>query len=80
MSQLLKIDKLKLFLKNKISGLLSYHNNKKNLIIITSSILTLPFVIFVRLISPIKKITIEYINFSRIGEHHHFDFFLSKKK
>ena len=80
MSQLLKIDKLKLFLKNKISGLLSYHNNKKNLIIITSSILTLPFVIFVRLISPIKKITIEYINFSRIGEHHHLDFFLSKKK
>ena len=69
-------------LKNKIYKklLISCYNHKKNFILLLSSVLTLPFVIFVRLVSSIKKITIEDINFGRIGATTSQNWFLIEKK
>lgn len=59
---------------------ISYYRFKKYILFILSSVLALPFVIFLRLISPIKKITIEEVNFSRIGPTLILDWFLTEKK
>ena len=69
-------------LKNKIYKklVISYYNHKKNFILIISSVLTLPLVILIRLASPFKKITIESVNFGRIGAMQKQDWFLSEKR